>query len=77
MNLRFKYLILLVALFVAGCAGYFSIFGLSQLFAGASTSVIIMATVLEVGKVITTTALHKYWKKISNGLKIYLTISVC
>jgi hypothetical protein len=67
---------LTLALIVAGCAGYFSVWGLSQLFAGASTAVIIMATGLEIGKIITTTALHRYWKKIASGLKIYLTISV-
>ena len=67
---------LIIALAVAGCAGYFSVWGLSQLFAGASTAVIIMATVLEVGKVITTTALHRYWSRLALSLKIYLTISV-
>ena len=67
---------LFLALVVAGCAGYFSVWGLSQLFAGASTAVIIMATGLEVGKIVTTTALHRYWKKIAGGLRVYLTISV-
>ena len=67
---------LVLALVVAGCAGYFSVWGLSQLFAGASTAVIIMATGLEVGKIVTTTALHRYWKKIAGGLRVYLTISV-
>jgi hypothetical protein len=67
---------LLIALAVAGCAGYFSVWGLSQLFAGASTAVIIMASILEIGKVVTTTALHKYWDKLAKSLKIYLTISV-
>ena len=76
MKFKFSYLMLLIALSVAGCAGYFSVWGLSQLFAGASTAVIIMATVLEVGKIITTTALHRYWSKLARVLKIYLTISV-
>jgi hypothetical protein len=67
---------LLLSLSVAGCAAYFSVWGLSQLFAGASTAVIIMASILEVGKVVTTTALHRYWNKLARGLKIYLTISV-
>ncbi len=67
---------LALALIVAGCAGYFSVWGLSQLFAGASTAVIIMATGLEIGKIVTTTALHRYWKNISGLLKTYLTISV-
>ena len=76
MKIRFSYIMLILSLSVAGCAAYFSVWGLSQLFAGASTAVIIMASILEVGKVVTTTALHRYWHKLATGLKIYLTISV-
>ncbi len=76
MKVKFSYIMLILALAVAGCAAYFSVWGLSQLFAGASTAVIIMASVLEIGKVVTTTALHTYWHKLARGLKIYLTISV-
>jgi len=76
MKIKFSYIILLLALSVAGCAGYFSVWGLSQLFAGASTAVIIMASFLEVGKVVATTALHRYWDRLAKGLKFYLTTSV-
>lgn len=76
MKIKFSYIMLFLALTVAACAGYFSVWGLSQLFAGASTAVIIMASVLEVSKVVATTALHRYWGKIAKLLKIYLTISV-
>jgi hypothetical protein len=67
---------LILALTVAGCAGVFSILGLGQLFSGSSTAVIIMASVLEIGKIVTTTALHTYWGKLAKTLRIYLTISV-
>ena len=77
MRLKLKYIILGLALAVAGCAAYFSVWGLSQLFAGASTAVIIMASVLELGKLVTTTALHTYWDKLAKSLRIYLAISVC
>jgi hypothetical protein len=76
MKNKFGYIMLAMALIVAGCAGYFSVWGLSQLFAGASTAVIIMASGLEIGKIITTTALHRYWNKISGMLRFYLTTSV-
>jgi hypothetical protein len=76
MKNKFGYIMLILALLVAGCAGYFSVWGLSQLFAGASTAVIIMASVLEVGKIVTTTALHTYWDKLAKGLRAYLTLSV-
>ena len=65
-----------LALAVAGCAAYFSVWGLSQLFAGASVAVIVMASVLEIGKIVTTTALHTYWDKLAKPLRIYLSISV-
>jgi hypothetical protein len=35
-----------------------------------------MATVLEIGKILTTTMLHTYWSKLAISLKTYLTISV-
>lgn len=76
MKFKFGYLMLLMALSVAGCAGYFSVWGLSQLFAGASTAVILMASVLEIGKIVTTTALHRYWGDIAKGLRFYLTSGV-
>jgi hypothetical protein len=76
MGIKFKHIMLFLALVVAGCAAYFSVWGLSQLFAGAGTAVIIMASGLELAKVATTTALHRYWKKLTKGLKLYLTLSV-
>jgi hypothetical protein len=76
MKIKFRYIMLMMALAVAGCAAYFSVWGLSQLFAGASVAVIIMASVLEVGKLVVTTALHTYWDKLSKPLRVYLSISV-
>jgi hypothetical protein len=76
MKFKLKYAMLFLALAVAGCAAYFSVWGLSQLFAGASTAVIIMASVLEIGKIVTTTALHTYWNKLAKTLRVYLAISV-
>jgi len=76
MKFKFSFLIALSAALIAGCAAYYSVFGLSQLFAGASLAVIIMASSLELSKVVAVSFLHRYWNKISNGLKIYLSIGV-
>jgi hypothetical protein len=76
MKNKFGYIMLLLAVLLAGTAAYFSVLGLSQLFAGASLAVIIMASVLEVGKIVITTALHTYWSELNKSLKIYLTIAV-
>jgi hypothetical protein len=76
MKIKFRYVMLMMALAVAGCAAYFSVWGLSQLFAGASVAVIVMASVLEIGKLVVTTALHTYWDKLSKPLRVYLSLSV-
>jgi hypothetical protein len=73
---HFKHYVGLSALFIAGSAAFFSVFGLSKLFAGAALSVIIMAGSLEFGKIIGASFLYRYWNKIHNWLKIYMTIGV-
>lgn len=75
-KIHFGHLLGLSSLILAFCSGFFSVLGLSMLFAGASTSVIIMASALELSKVITASFLHKYWNNITTSLKIYLTIGV-
>ena len=64
----FKYYVGLSALLIAGSAAFFSVFGLSKLFAGATLSVIIMAGSLEFGKIIGASFLYRYWDKIHNWL---------
>jgi len=73
---HFKNYVGLSALLIAGSAAFFSVFGLSKLFAGATISVIIMAGSLEFGKIIGASFLYRYWNKIHNWLKIYMTIGV-
>ena len=72
----FKYYVGLSALLIAGSAAFFSVFGLSKLFAGATMSVIIMASSLEFGKLVGASFLYRYWATINNWLKIYMTVGV-
>ena len=75
--MKFRTLLLgLSALFVAFNAAFFSVSGLSKLFAGASFSVIIMASSLELAKLITAGYLYNYWEKINKSFRIYLSIAV-
>ena len=64
------------ALFVALNAAFFSVSGLSKLFAGAAFSVIIMASSLELAKLITAGYLYNYWDKINKSFRIYLSGAV-
>tara|TARA_B100001250_G_C19816234_1_gene798583 strand:+ start:5886 stop:6764 length:879 start_codon:yes stop_codon:yes gene_type:complete len=72
----FIFLLAFSALFIAGNAAFFSITGLSHLFAGAFWSVVIMASSLELGKLVTASFLHRYWTTLSRWIKIYL-VSGC
>ncbi len=68
--------IALSALAVSASAAFYSVFGLSKLFAGASTQVIIMASSLEFAKLVVASLLYQYWNSINKVLRIYLSISV-
>lgn len=72
----FGFLMIFSTLSLAGTAAYYSVFGLSSLFAGAKTEVIIMASALELAKLIVASYLHNHWKKLGLLLKSYLTLGV-
>src|SRR5210317_2601210 len=60
---------------LAGSAAYYSVFGLSSLFAGARFEVIVMASSLEFSKLIIASYLHNNWKT-AGWMKWYLTLAV-
>ena len=62
----------LSALFIAFNAAFFSVTGLAKLFAGASLSVILMASSLELAKLIVAGYLYNYWERINKGFRMYL-----
>lgn len=72
----FSYLLGLSALLVAFCGGFFSVKGIGLLFSGSFWASIIMASSLEFGKVMATSFLYRYWKKINKLLKTYLICAI-
>ena len=69
------YVIGLSALFVSSSAIFYSVYGLSQLFAGASKAVIVMASSLEFAKLVVASLLYQYWSELNRLLRLYLTIA--
>lgn len=69
-------LVLLTALSISAVAIYYSVSGLVAIFAAAALPIMIMGGVLEVGKLVTTVWLHRYWKVASWWLRYYLAIAV-
>ena len=71
----FPFIIALSALSVSTSAAFYSVSGLSKLFAGATLAVIIMTTSLEVAKLVIASLLYQYRKTLPRLLKYYLTIA--
>ena len=71
----FPTIIALSALSVSGSAAFYSVSGLSKLFAGATFEVIIMAGSLEVAKLVIASLLYQYWDKLNKLLRAYLTLA--
>lgn len=75
-KLYLKLTVGLVALSLAVCAGFFSIVGLSKLFAGAAVAVIAMAATLEASKLIIASFLYQHWTAVGKSLRAYLLIAI-
>jgi len=74
-NKLFPFIIALSALAVSASAAFYSVSGLSKLFAGAAFAVIIMAASLEVAKLVIASLLYQYRKNLPKFLKYYLSVA--
>jgi hypothetical protein len=68
----YHYFTLLVALTISICAAYYSIVGLTAIFAASALPVIIMGSTLELAKITGAVWLKIYWKQASLWIKLYL-----
>jgi len=71
-----SYFLLFCAVGLSATAAYYSVLGLSVLFASVAIPVMVMGSFLEISKIAIATYLHDQWKKTYTGLKIYLTTAL-
>jgi len=71
-----SYLILFIALSLSVIAAWYSIIGLTAIFAAAVVPIIIMGGALEIAKVAITVWLHQYWRLCRPIMKAYLVPAV-
>ena len=71
----FPLLIAFSALSVSVSAAFYSVSGLSKLFAGAAFAVIVMAASLEIAKLVIASLLYQYRKNLPKLLKWYLSLA--
>jgi len=72
----FGYVLLLIALTISAVAAFYSIAGLTAIFAAAFWPIVVMGSVLELGKIVTTVWLHKYWDRAALQFKLYLVPAI-
>jgi len=68
----FGYFMMLVAVTISAIAAWYSVEGLTAIFAAAVVPVIIMGGALEAGKILATVWLHNNWRRVSWAYKSYL-----
>ena len=71
-----SYITLAVALSLSVIAAYYSIAGLAAIFAAAVIPIVVMGSILEIGKVVVTLWLHEYWHRCRLLMKVYLVPAV-
>jgi hypothetical protein len=71
----FGYFTLISALIISGIAAYYSIIGLTAIFAAALVPIIVMGVALELGKVVSAVWLHRNWHQARIWMRGYLTFA--
>jgi hypothetical protein len=69
-------LMFIVALALSAVAAFYSIVGLTAIFAAATIPIVIMGSILEVAKLVVTVWLHEYWDRCKLTMKLYLVPAV-
>lgn len=72
----YHYFTLFVAIIISVCAAYYSIVGLTAIFASAAIPIIIMGAVLELAKITGAVWLKLYWTQATWWIKLYLVPAV-
>lgn len=72
----FNYVTLLVAVTISACAAYYSIYGMTAIFAAAFWPIVIMGSALELGKLTGAVWLHLNWKNAQWWIKMYMVPAV-
>lgn len=74
--MTFAILLALTGLTLSAVAIYYSVIGLTAVFAASFWAVAIMGTTLEIAKLVAASWLKAYWEKIPRGMKFYMSTAV-
>lgn len=72
----FAILLFLTGITLSAVAIYYSVIGLTSIFAAAFWPVVVMGTTLEISKLVAASWLKAYWEQIPRFMKIYMSVAV-
>jgi hypothetical protein len=72
----FGYFILFISVIISAIAAWYSVVGLTAIFAAAVVPVMIMGGALEAGKIVATVWLHNNWRRVGTAFKLYLVPAI-
>lgn len=72
----FKIIVGTTSFLIAGIAAFFSIKGISLLFSGSFWAVVLMASALEIGKLVATSCLYRFFSELNKLIRIYLYVAI-
>jgi len=72
----FILVLILTTLAIAGCAAFFSIYGLAAIFSGIFWPVVLMGSSLEAGKLMAASYVYRFRDSISMAMKVYLISAI-
>lgn len=75
-NKTLRYLLGFTSIIIAICSASFSVYGLSLIFSGIAIAIMIMASVIELGKIVAVAFLYQRWRTINLGLRFFLGIMI-
>ena len=76
MNNHINYIIFIIGLIIASVAGFYSVMGLTMIFAGAFWPIVVMASSIELAKVACTSWLSRYWSNSPATIRYYLAAAI-
>jgi hypothetical protein len=74
--MNINHLVLMMGLLLTAVGGYFSIIGLATIFAGAFWSVVVMATTLELSKIVAASWIYQSWRIAPFLIRAYMVAAV-
>jgi len=73
---KFAWLTLFTGLLLSGIAAFFSVFGLALIYAGAFWSVVVLASTLEIAKLVAVTWMYRYRNLTGRGVRTYFYAAI-